>query len=295
MLDSGNALFRATMKASEADVARASLVMSVMGTVGTKVMAVGFHDLMAGHAWLSQSAKKAGVALVSTNLEQDGKPVFPRSVVIDHHGVKVAILASSGFGAVPGQPGLSGVASLPALQAELKRLPPRDLTVLLSAAGYEEAMALAAQLSGVVDVVIQSGEFRGTVPPQPVQDAYLLASGQRGQSIALLQLGLGNGKGKFFDASEAERDKELLANLDQQLTLLDDRIKRAAAGEAKKGLEQLRNEMKKRRAEQAQKTNRVASARSLKLDWVLLGQQIADDEAIKAEVLKIEPSYSGLH
>ena len=39
----------------------------------------------------------------------------------------------------------------------------------------------------------------------------------------------------------------------------------------------------------------AAGARTLKLDWLLLGADIKDDEAIKAEVLKVEPTYSGLH
>lgn len=295
VLDSGNALFRTSGPASEADKARASLILSTMGQLGTKVMAVGFRDLMAGPGFLAETAKKAGVTLVSTNLEWEGKPLFQPSVVLEQGGVKVAIVASSGFGAVPEQPAVKGGAVLPALKAELARLPPRDLTVLLAAAGYEEAMALADALSGSVDVVIQSGEFRGTIPPQPVKNTFLLASGQRGQAIGVLRLELGKGGRTFFDSNEAERDKDLLTNLDRQITSLDERIKLAGAGEPRTGLERLRNEMKQRRTEQAKKVKKVAGSRTLKLEWVLLGQLVADDEAIKAEVLKVEPSYSGLH
>jgi hypothetical protein len=33
----------------------------------------------------------------------------------------------------------------------------------------------------------------------------------------------------------------------------------------------------------------------MKLEWVLLDSKIADDPKLKAEVLKIDPSYSGSH
>lgn len=292
VLDSGNALFRPGTP--EPDVKRATLIMAAMGEVGTKVMAVGLRDLAAGPEFLLETAKKAGVQLVSTNVEAAGTPPFARSIVLEVGGVKVAIVASSGQGPVPGVPGVRGLPPVVPLQAELKRLPPRDLTVLLAAGGYDEAMGLADALSGV-DVVLQSGDFRGTVPPQPVRATFLLASGQRGQALGTLTLSLGNGKGAFFDLGLAEREKELLANLDTQLKALDERIRLAAAGQPKKDLQRLRAEMKTRREEQAKKTKLAAGPRTLKLDWVLLNQAVADDEDLKKRVLEIEPTYAGFH
>lgn len=297
VLDTGNALFRAVpgSRALPEDEARAKLILSTMGALGTKVLAVGHRDLAAGHAFLVDAAKQAGVALVSTNLELEGSPAFSRSLVLDVGGVKVAVLVASGNGQVAGAPEVVGTPSLPPLLAELKRLPPRDVTVLVCASGYAEAMALAEALSGSVDVVLQSGEFRGAVPPQRVKDVTLLASGQRGQSLARLELTLGPGRGPFRDLNEAARDQELLENLDRQLTSLDERLKLAADADGKKSLQALRKEMKARRDEQAQKVKTVTGGRTLKLDWVPLGADVKDDEAIKAEVLKIEPTYSGQH
>lgn len=297
VLDSGNALFRVNPGArpTEDDERRARLVLSTMGVLGTKLFAVGLRDLVAGAGFLTTEAKKAGVQLVSTNLELNGKPAFARSAVIDQGGVKVAVLVASGFGPVPGAPGLVGTATLAALKAELGRLPARDLTIVIDTAGYEESMALADALSGSVDVVIQSGEFRGTVPPQRVKDTFLLASGQRGQSVAKLELTLAKGTGPFSDLNESARDVELLQNLDNQLKSLAERLKLAKDAQAKQGLQALMKEMKTRREEQAKRVKTAAGARTLKLDWLLLGADIKDDEAIKAEVLKVEPTYSGLH
>lgn len=295
VLDSGNALFRGVGQASEADKRRAAFVLASMGELRTAVLGVGFRDLVAGPEFLSTEARRAKVQLVSTNLELNGKPVFQRSAIIERNGVTVAVLVASGSGAVPGAEGLVGAPSLPALKAELERLPARDVTVLISAAGYDEAMALGNELSGKIDLVIQSGEFRGTVPPQPVKDVLLLASGQRGQAVGRLTLTLGAPKGRFTDLNEAARDQELLEHLDRQLASLDVRLKAAADAEGKKSLSTLRRDMKARRDEQAKKVKAVQGARTLKLDWVLLGTDVKDDEALKAKVLEIEPTYSGLH
>ena len=266
-----------------------------MGVLGTKLFAVGLRDLAAGPEFLTVEAKKAGVRLISTNLELNGKAAFARSVLVDQGGVKIAVLVASGFGPVPGAPGLVGTPTLGALKAELAKLPARDVTIVIDTAGYEESMALADALSGAVDLVIQSGEFRGAVPPQRVKDTFLLASGQRGQSLAKLELAMAKGAGPFSDLNEAARDVELLQNLDNQLKSLDERLKLAKDAQAKQGLQSLRKEMSSRRDEQAKRVKAVAGARTLKLDWVLLGTDVKDDEAIKAEVLKVEPSYSGLH
>lgn len=295
VIDSGNALFRTLGGASDDDKKRASFVLSTMGALGTSVLGVGHRDLSAGPAFLIAEAKKANVQLVSTNLELEGKPAFPKSVVVEKNGVKVAVLAVTGLGPVPGVMGLMGAAQLPALQAELKKLPARDLTVVLCTSGYEEAMALASALDASVDFVIQSGEFRGTVPPQKVKESFLLASGQRGQAVGKLELSFGKTKGTFADLNEAARDQELLANLENQLKSVDERLKLAKDPEGKKALETLRKDMKARRDEQAKRLTTTIGGRTLKLDWLMLGQDVKDDEALKAEVLKIEPTYSGLH
>lgn len=295
VIDSGNALFRTLGGASDEDKRRASFVLSTMGALGTNVLGVGHRDLSAGPEFLIAEAKKANVQLVSTNLELEGKPAFPKSLVVEKNGVKVAVLSVTGLGPVPGVMGLMGTAQLPALLAELKKLPARDLTIVLCTSGYEEAMALAGSLEASVDFVIQSGEFRGTVPPQKVKDLFLLASGQRGQAVGKLELSLGKTKGAFADLNEAARDQELLTNLENQLKSVDERLKLAKDAEGKKALETLRKDMKARRDEQAKRLTKAVGGRTLKLDWLMLGPDVKDDPALKAEVLKIEPSYEGLH
>jgi 2',3'-cyclic-nucleotide 2'-phosphodiesterase (5'-nucleotidase family) len=287
LLDAGNALFRAPGSNAPAELERARFILKASGALGTKALAVGQKDLFGGVPFLIDEAKKAGVGLVSTSLraKDSGKPLFPTSLVFTHEGVKVALLATSGLGEVPGVANVTSLNAIEALSAELPKLPAR----------YLEAMAIAEQLSGKIDLVVQSGEYRGSAPPQRVRDAFVLASGDRGRALAVLTLGLGGKKAVFTDLNEAARDQELLANLERQLSSIDERLTKATDAESKKALGALRNDMKARRDEQAAKVKQLVSGRTLKLDWYMLGPDVPDDEALKKETLAIEPTYSGAH
>ncbi|MDX2011353.1 MAG: hypothetical protein SFW67_14225 [Myxococcaceae bacterium] len=296
LLDTGNALFRAPGSDAPAELERARFILKASGAMGTKALAVGQKDLLGGVPFLVDEAKKAQVSLVSTSLraKDTGKPLFPTSLVFTHEGVKVALLATSGLGDVPGVPNVTSLNAIEALSAELPKLPARDLTVVVATGGYLEAMAIAEQLSGKIDLVLQSGEYRGSAP-QRVRDVFILASGDRGRALAVATLALGGKKGVFTDLNEAARDEELLANLERQLTSIDERMSKATDAESKKALASLRNDMKARRDEQAKKVKQLVSGRTLKLDWYPLGLDVPDDEALKKETLAIEPTYAGSH
>jgi hypothetical protein len=76
---------------------------------------------------------------------------------------------------------------------------------------------------------------------------------------------------------------------------VDERLAKATDADSKKQLAVLRNDMKARRDEQAKKVKQVLGSRTLKLEWMPLGPDVPDDEALKQQVLKIEPTYSGSH
>jgi len=275
---------------------RASFVLATMGRLGTKAMAAGQRDLSAGAEFLKTSAKAAGVQVLSANLLEADKPVFPASTILSVGNVKVALIGLTTPGLVPGFAELKGAPTLEAVEAELKKLGKRDLTVLLAATSYADAQELATQLKGRVDLVLQSGEFRGTVPPQNFEPTFVLASGQKGQAIAKLELSL-DGTGPILDRGQSEAAKQQLEFIDAQISNLDARLKLAKEPAPKADLERLINEMKGRRAEQQKKVDAPVAkgVRSLKNEWLVLGKDVADDPAIKAEVLKIDPAYSGAH
>ncbi len=297
MVDVGNALFANVGPTDDAALkARAHFVLTTMGTLGTKVMPAGFRDLSAGAEFLKTEAKAAGVTVLSANLVDGEKPVFAGSTIVSVGGAKIAFIGLTGPSQVPGYPTLKGLPTLEAVTAELKKLGKRDLTVVLAASSYADAQQLATGLKGKVDVIIESGEFRGTVPPQNFEPVYVLASGQKGQSVAKLELNL-EGSGPILDVGLAQLAKQQVEFIDAQLTSLEARVKAAQDAEGKAALAAMIKDVKVRRAEQAKKAGAplVKGARSLKNEWLVLGKDVADDAALKAEVLKIDPAYSGTH
>jgi 2',3'-cyclic-nucleotide 2'-phosphodiesterase (5'-nucleotidase family) len=297
VLDAGNALFRVPGGDASAALERARLVLRLSGEMGTRVLAVGQRDLQGGVPFLVDEAKKAGVQLVSTTLraKATGAPLFPRSLLLTHEGLRVAVLATSGLGDVPGAADVTSADAVGALLAELPKLPRRDLTLVVATGGYREAMTVAERLSGKVDLVVQSGEYRGAAEPQRVGDAYVLASGDRGRALGVLTLNLAGPRGPFADLNEGARDQELLANLEQQLASVDERLAKASDADGRRALERLRRDMKARRDEQAKRVKRLVAGRTLKLDWHNLGADVPDDVEVKRAVLAVEPTYGSSH
>jgi 2',3'-cyclic-nucleotide 2'-phosphodiesterase (5'-nucleotidase family) len=299
-LDSGNALFRNAGNATADDRARAHFILDVMGRLGVRAMAVGARDVSAGLEFLQKEAKGSPVKLLSANLRRGGAPVFDASVILDVGGLKVAVVGVSAPGPlVPNAPDVVAEPTVPAVKAAVAKLGKRDVTLVLAASSYADAMQLAVALDGQVDVVLQSGEFRGIQPPQLIDGTgvYLLASGQRGQALGKLRLELGGGGKGFFDLSNAERDRQQLDFIESQLATVDTRIKATKDPGLVGDLKKVRDQMRERQAalKRAVGAPALKGARTIKLDWAVLGADVKDDPALKQEVLKFEPTYAGAH
>ncbi len=297
MVEAGNLLFRAPEPADAAGKERAALILEQLGALGLKVMVAGPRDLSAGHAFLSAQAKKANVAVVSANLKSNGKLVFPPSAQLSVAGKKVAVIGLTAPGPLAGDAQLEGGPIVEALRTALASLGPRDLTVVLAALPYADALQLDAEFKGQIDLIIQSGDGRGTLPPQRLdQGALLLASGQRGQAVGLAELSL-SGKGPLIDLSEQARHQQQLEHLDAQLKTILERRAKIADAAARKDFDRTVAELKQRRAEQAAIVAKSAKleGRAVNVRWLVLDSAYADDPRIKAEVLKVEPTYAGQH
>lgn len=299
VLDSGNALFRAPGVSDEPMRERARFVLDVMGRQGTKAMAVGLRDLPGGLDFLLEASKATGVKLLSANVRKDGKLVFDASALFTVNGVTVGVVGVTAPGPVPDLHGVTVEPTLPAVKAALKKLGKRDVTIVLAATSYADSLQLAQELKTEVDFIIQSGEFRGSQPPQRVEggSSYVMASAQKGQALSKVELSLGNGKGAFIDLTTIERDKQQLTFLDSQLKTLEGRIAAAKDPAGTKDLKATRDLMRERRKALQKNVDQQVSptARTMKQTWIVLGSDVKDDEALKAEVLKYEPTYAGAH
>lgn len=291
VLDSGNALFRDAVQVDDAARQRATFILTTMGQLGTRAMAVGQRDLTGGVDFLKAAAAKAGVALLSANLASGGKSPFAGATTVDVKGVKVALIGVSAVGAVPADKQLIGGPTVEAVKRELGKLGKRDVTVVLAATSYADALQLATELKGQIDFVLQSGEPRGNQPPQNVGGVYVMSSGAKGQAVGKLSLSL-EGTGPFADEGDQARVRGELEYVNGQVRTIEERLAVTKDPKGKADLEKMLVEMKNRRDEMAKKAGVgvAAGARTLKLDWAVLGSDVADDKALRDAVLKIEPT-----
>lgn len=298
VLDSGNALFANAGAASDAEKERARFVFQVMEELGTRVMAVGQRDLSAGSAFLIELAKGSKVKLLSSNLERAGKRLFDASTVIEVNGVKLGIVGVTQPGPVaPNESDVLAGSTIDAVKKALAALPKHDVTIVIAATSYADGMQLAQTLGPKVDFVIQSGEFRGTQPPQRIvaDGPLLLASAQNGQAIARLQLHVGSGTRAFVDLNVIARTAEQLELVKKQQATFAERIKKSKTVDP--ALTETSRSLAARIKELEAEVARVTppNARTAKMDWVLLNGSVADDAEIKKRVLVFEPSYTGAH
>jgi 2',3'-cyclic-nucleotide 2'-phosphodiesterase (5'-nucleotidase family) len=289
ILDSGNALFRAPGLNDDASKDRARFILKTMGDLGTQVMAVGVRDLSAGLPFLQEIAKGGKVKLLSANLREKDAAPFEGSTVLTAGGIKVGVIGAS--------PAALGIPPLPAVQEQVKKLKAQkpDLIVVLAAMPYPDALQLSTQLKTDVDFILQSSDSRAS-NPQWSEGNLVTSSGERGRQVGRLDLNV-TGKGPWVNVDQTAQDQELLKGLDQRINELKERRKGITDKKALQEFDQTLVELTKRRNDQAKKAGAAtaAGARTLKLAWLPLDRTAADDEALKAEVLKYEPTYAAPH
>jgi 2',3'-cyclic-nucleotide 2'-phosphodiesterase (5'-nucleotidase family) len=288
VLDAGNALFRAVGVDDAPAKERAKFILKTLGELGTQAMAVGRRDLVGGLPFLLEAAKGSKLKLLSANLRDGDKAPFEPSAVFTVSGVKVGVIGLS--------PAETGLPPLVSAQDEVKKLKPKvDVVVLLAAVPYADAVQLSTELKTQVDLVLQSSDSRGTFP-QLSEGNVIISSGERGRSIGKLDLKL-TGKGPWVNADQAKQDEQLLNGLEARIKDLQARRAGVTDKAALKDLDATLDDFNKRRAELTKKASAATApgVRSVKLEWVAMDATVGDDEALKAQVLKFEPTYAAPH
>ncbi|WP_257455478.1 bifunctional UDP-sugar hydrolase/5'-nucleotidase [Archangium lipolyticum] len=304
LLDAGNALFKSSNPGGDpTEKARAQLLLEQMNALGTAAMAVGLRDLTLGTDFLVKATQgpNAKMKLLSANLvDAAGKPLFPASTVQTVNGVKVGLVGISPEGPVATQKGVVGRPPVQAAIAESRRLRQAekvDVVVVLAAVPYVEAIKLSTQGGDAMDFIVQSHEGRTQGAAQRNDYATLVAPGERGRQLARLELSLDGGKGPFVDLSEADRARENLRILDdniqqarKRMATMKDEAARNALQEAVANFEARRKVLAAQVGEGTQ-----AARRTHRLTYIQLGSQVADDAELKKRVERIEPPGSASH
>jgi 2',3'-cyclic-nucleotide 2'-phosphodiesterase (5'-nucleotidase family) len=291
VLDTGNALFQSATDASPEAKKKAAFILQTMGRLQTAAMAPGTRDLAAGLDWLKATAASAKLPLLSANLTRDKHRVFDASKVVTVGGVKVGLVGVSPPGTFANQPGLLGEPPVAAALAEAKKLKGKvDLVVALAAVPYPDALQLARDGAGVIDLVLQSSDSRVSPMAQKFDDTFVLASGERGRQVIRLDLDL-TGKGRFVDVGEQERERQTLSLVTEQIAETKRRMEVSHDAAVRKQYEETLKSFEARKAQLAQSVSseKEKGARTLAVSLVDLGGGVPSDPAIKAEVDKLQP------
>lgn len=295
VLDAGHALFKTSSSDDAVSKKKAEFILKTMGELGAIAMAVGSHDLSGGIDFLRNTAKKAKVKVLSSNLTLKGKLAFEPSTVVTVGEARIGLVGiGPAAGSVARVPGLVGGPPVPAALAEAKKLREKvDAVVVLAAVPLADALELLNSGGDSIDLVLQSSDGRPPTVPQRSESRFLISTGKRGRVVSKVELDL-TGQGPLVDMGQLDRDQQTVRLLDQQLAETE---KRSAEARDAAVRERLNETLKSFRDRKAQVLAEISAfkgraGRSFSLSPVWLREDIADDPALKAQVEKLQPPGS---
>ncbi|HVE84966.1 MAG TPA: 5'-nucleotidase [Myxococcales bacterium] len=295
VVDAGNALFEGPNFADPGrGKAKAEFILRTMGELKTAAMAVGARDLTLGPDFLAQAARKAGVPLLSANLVRAGKPIFPASTTVTVAGVKIGLIGISPPLPPTDQfPSVRGDPPVKAALAEAGKLRGKvDLVVALAAVSYADALQLAKDGGPLFDLVLESGEMRPLGSMQQSERAYVVAAGERGRGMGMLELDLSaGGNGPLLDVASIERDRTRQRNLETQVQEVKRRLATqndpAVVKSYQQALASFEDQIRQIQASKPEE--RAKGARTVRLATQFLDESVPDDPELKAQVDKLQP------
>jgi 2',3'-cyclic-nucleotide 2'-phosphodiesterase (5'-nucleotidase family) len=234
VLDAGDLLFPQGVKPGDAEVARAELLLEAAGEFGTAALAVGDRDLSHGVEWLTATAKKAKVPLLSANLAtSDGKKPFEAHRVIEAGPTRVGVTGIWLSNAIPAPAGFTAADPVETAKAEVAALRKEgaDVVVVLAHGTPVAANAIAA-IEGV-DLVIPSHVGSSGAPTRPGPTAgFVVGAGNEGKGLLQLDLSL-VGAGTLVDANSADRARREIASLSGAISTAERLLAGAKSDEEK--------------------------------------------------------------
>jgi len=293
LVDAGNALFDTTYTMDAKSRPKAELILKTMGELKTAAMAAGARDLTMGPEFLVQTARKAGVPVLSVNLTRDGKLIFPASTIVTVAGVKVALLGiSPTIERLDRYPGVHADPPVKAALAEAAKLRGKaDLVVALAAISWADALQLAKEGGTLFDFILQSSEARGLGVMQRNDRGFLLSAGERGRGMGALEVDLSApGDVPLVDVAEVDRAAQRRRNLEVQIGSVNARLATEKDPSVKKSFEQalasFQDQLRQLKAESWEE--KAKGAHTVHLFMHYLDSNFADDPETKAQVDRLQ-------
>ncbi len=202
VLDAGNALF-GYWPSMESE---GTIMVEAMNAMGYDAMALGAYDLYLGLEILARRMADASFPMLSANLENsEGELIAPSHVVIERDGVTFGIIGLT----QPDVMKLRGVEKLVDVKDPATAARPLvdalrdevDVLLVLSHIGFDEDLALAANVGGI-DIIIGGNTRRLMQVPQRVGDTVIVQQGYAGEWIGRLRVTY-DAKWKIIGATES--------------------------------------------------------------------------------------------
>lgn len=293
LADAGNALFETAFTSDAKSRAKAELILKTMGELKTAAMAAGARDLTMGPDFLAQTARKAGVPVLSANLTRDGKLLFPASTVVTVNGVKVGFLGiSPALDRLDRYPGVHADPPVKAALAEANKLRGKvDLLVALAAISWADSLQLAKEGANLFDFILQSSESRGLGVMQRNDRGFLLSAGERGRGMNALEVDLSApGDAPLVDVAEVDRAAQRRRNLEGQIEAVKGRLATERDPSIKKSFEQalasFQDQLQQLKKEGGEE--KVKGGHTIHLMVQYLDASVADDPETKAQVDRLQ-------
>jgi 2',3'-cyclic-nucleotide 2'-phosphodiesterase (5'-nucleotidase family) len=298
VIDGGDTLFKGDVlnPSREGDPeTSARLILDVMDAVGTDAFVPGPRDFAAGVDFLVKETQQRKTPVVSANLvnRQTGKPLFRRTVIVERGGLKIGVLGviSAKLKETLGAGGAAIDVLDPVQEARAAARELRGQTdiVLAVLALTSAEMAQVAKAATDIDVLLLSHDQREVFRPTQVKEGKpAVAVASRGKAVGDLRLFFREKGRPFADASKRQTIEGRMARIERQI-------------EARTSGETIDAEAKARRAELVRSLKQQLEAareelrqfekspNGVKFTTVNLGQEIADDAAIRRRVDEIAP------
>ena len=188
-IDAGDTLVKgfATKRIDKLET-RAHELLRLSQMVGVDVWVPGSSDLLALSAGELKTA--AGPKRISaTWLTADGKPLMPRSIILERDGIRLGVIGISG--PPPSDSGLEFLSPIPATQLALKELPPDlDWIVAVSNLGENEVSDFAQGVEGLSAILSTRGKQYDN-PSLTTDQTPVVETPDRGRYLQVIHARLG--------------------------------------------------------------------------------------------------------
>lgn len=296
VVDAGWSLVKRAPSAAERGqvVAKAGLMAEAMMVVGLDAAAIGGADWSIGRSAVQDIVRRTKLPVLAANLECDGRPLYPASLVVERGGARIGFVGVTGGdvdGCTVSAPGA-------AVDLAMEALPPVDLYVVLAPFDKGRTARMLQSMRLAPDLVIDADADRRDDHAVLVRSSYVVGQGDRGRFVGVSSLSIRpGGRGLLPEGASGTIGRQIAA-VDRRLAALDGRMAKARSDRAKRDLREYVATAKADRArleeEQASVAGRSVDAHGIVTKLHSLGTDVPEHPATKRMTTRFKENQDAL-